>query len=374
MEFTINRNVLLDNLSKANKIVDYKTYNPVLMGILIDVKDEKIVIKSTNNSLSFKSILSSENSGLKITTPGQVLIKGKYVLEMLRRLEDKNVTLITVETNELTIKTEKIEFNCGILDSSDYPLIGFKERGNEVFLNSLKFKKILSQTITSIDENNKKIILTGMNFRINKQIMYISTTDMHRISQKTMKLDLKTTLNINVTIPYKTVVELMRLLDNTNNNFKMIVSDGYLTFVIDDIFFQTNLIDGQYPVVEGVFPKDFNLSLLVNQRSFLKALHRADFANESGTSPIINLDIQKERIVLKSDLFEIGNLEEEFIDFTSNTDFPLTINFNSKYLIDALKTFESEEIELHFISSTKPLLINQKNDDSLKQVILPTQS
>lgn len=370
MEFTINRNVLLDHLNKANKIIDFKALNPTLTGILLDADRDQLTITSTNNSLSFKAILNVGNSQLEVVTPGKLLLKGKYILEMLRRLDQDIVTLVNIENSELTIKTNNIEFNCGLLEYEEYPLLGFKERGTEVVINPIEFRRALSQTIVSIDEWNKKIILTGMNFRLQDSKLLISATDMHRISQKRIALDVPSSLQFNVTVPYKTVVELMRLLDNAKT-LKIVVSEGYLTFIMDNIVFQSTLIDGQYPIVEGVFPKDFNLTLKVNQKVFLKALNRADLSAETGLAPIINLNIQPTKMVMKADLVEIGNFEEDFFDFESDVATPMTINFNLKYLIEAIRSF-NDNLELKFVGSTNPLLITQTNDENLKQVILPT--
>lgn len=372
MEFLINRSAFLESLSKANKVIDVKNINPSMGGVLIDVELDKITVVSTNGILSFKAILTNNNSDLEVKKPGKILIKTKYVLEMLRRLEEKEITLIVVEKNELKIKTEKIEFNVGILDPEDFPLIGFRDKGIEIDINPIEFKRAISQTIVSIDEWNKKIALTGMNFRIKNQKMFVSTTDMYRISQKVIKLDnLVDDVAVNVTIPHKTIIDLPRLLDNVKK-FKMVVSETSVTFIMDDSYFQTNIIDGQYPIVESVFPQDFNLNLKVNTKSFLKSLNRADLPTDDGLSPTINLNIDQQKIVLKANINEIGNFEEEFTDFTTTSNSNLIINFNSKFLTEAIRTFDGEYIELKFVGPTKPIVINNQNDSDLKQIVLPT--
>lgn len=87
MNFSINRMVLLDNLSKAAKVIDYKNLNPSLSGIYLNVLNDQINVIATSGILSFKSILNNQNSDLEVKQKGKVLLKPKYVLEMLRRLE-----------------------------------------------------------------------------------------------------------------------------------------------------------------------------------------------------------------------------------------------------------------------------------------------
>lgn len=194
---------------------------------------------------------------------------------------------------------------------------------------------------------------------------------MYRISQKAIKPVIAPDGEIDITVPYKAISELLRLLDNSET-IKMVLTTTHATFIIRSICLQTTLIDGKYPSVEAAFPKEFNLTLNVKNRAFLKALSRADLANEGGLSPVINLNIEDKRIILKANFIEIGNFEEEFSDFDGQHESNLTINFNSRYLIEAIRSFSQDEIELNFINATSPLLICDKSNPTLKQVVLPT--
>ncbi|PPE05891.1 DNA polymerase III subunit beta [Williamsoniiplasma lucivorax] len=371
MEFIINRNSFFEELSKATKIIDYKTINPILTGVLIELTENKLVLISTNGILSLKTILNNENADLEVKQTGRILIKAKHILEILKRLDDDLITISVVENNEIKIKTTKTEFNLGILDADDYPLIGFREKGIELDLDSKEIKKAISQTIISINEWNKKITLTGMNFKTKDNHLLISTTDMFRISQKKIPLETNRIENINLTIPHVSIVDLSKIIEHTKK-FKILINEAQVTFILDNTIFQSNLIDGQFPNVEGVFPQEFTTTITVNSKTILKTLNRADIPTDDNLSPVINMQIQQNKILFKSLITEVGTFEEEFNNFTCEKFEELNINFNTKFLIEAIRSFDDEMIELNFINNVKPVVINKKGSEELKQVVLPT--
>ncbi|ATZ18388.1 DNA polymerase III subunit beta [Williamsoniiplasma somnilux] len=371
MQLSINRSIFLEELSKANKIIDVRSVVPLLGGILIEVDVDKMTIISSSGTLSYKSVLNQQNSDLEIKEIGRILIKSKHILDMLRKIEDDFIDLTSIENNELRISTKNIEFNINILDSEEYPLIGFREKGVKINIDPKSLKQALNQTTISIYEWNKKIALTGANFKTEENNLIISTTDMHRISYKKIYLQNQNVEDINIIIPYKTIIELPKFIEGAKN-IELVASEGYASFIIDNSIFQSNLIDGQYPKVEGVFPKEFTNTITVDSRKFLKTLSRADLPSDDGLAATINLKLTKEILFVRTNVAEIGNFEEEFKEFSIQGDGDLMINFNSKFLQEAIKTFEGEEIELKFVNSAKAVVINKKNEDNLKQVVLPT--
>jgi DNA polymerase-3 subunit beta len=198
-----------------------------------------------------------------------------------------------------------------------------------------------------------------------------SATDLFRISQKTIILSEKQNEEINITIPYKTLLELPKLLENAKT-LKIVNSDGYVTFIINNVLFQSNLIDGQFPNVGAAFPTDFSTVIYVESKKLLKTLNRADLPNDDGLPQIINLRLENDLIYVKSTVCEVGNYEEEFKEFKLEGTGNLVISFNSKFLLDALKTFDNEPIKLQFINATRPVVITKQSNEELKQVVLPT--
>lgn len=370
MVFTINKNFLHDELIKANKIVDPKANVPSLSGVLIEVNTDDIQIKSTNGSLSLKLTIDSGKHGLEIKEIGSLLIRAKYLIDILGKMDDTEVTLSVIESNLLKINGVKNEFNLSILNYEDFPLIGFRENGVSLDIDNSELKKSISQTIISVFEYNQKVFLTGLNFNVEGDSLYIAGTDSFRVSRKIVSLDKSFENRIVANIPYKSCLELIRILDD-KEKCKVIFFDDYVSFISNNVVFQTTVLEGTFPEMNNLFPTDFNTTVFVENKVFSKLISRADIPNDETSSTVVSLSLQGDIIYVKSSIPQIGSFEEEFKNFQLKGIDELTIGVNSKYILDALKSFETKTIEISFIDNKRPIVINSSEYKNLCQIILP---
>ncbi|AOG59957.1 DNA polymerase III subunit beta [Spiroplasma helicoides] len=370
MYFEINRNYFIDEISKCNRIVDYKSVSPALTGIFIEVDSDKISLVSTNQTLSIKTNIFADTNDLKIKETGSFLIRGKNFIEILRRMDDEVISMNKVETNLITLSGEKSEFMLNVMDEQDFPTISFKEIGSMIEVETSDIKKSLNQTIISVDEYNQKIVLQGINFQIDSSILYITGTDGKRVSRKKIELGEVYNDRFVANVPFKSVSEIMKLLSDKGKT-KILVSDNFVTFTINNSIIQSTVLEGNFPDVNGVFPKDFNSTIYVENKKFLKLISRADIPSEENSSTVVNFILSGETICIKSNIQQIGSFEEEFKEFELKGLEEQNIFFNSKYLLDALRSFETKTIEINFLDSKAPIVVVSSEDPSLSQIILP---
>ncbi|KAF5271434.1 hypothetical protein FQR65_LT17612 [Abscondita terminalis] len=318
--------------------------------IAIEVKNDEILLKSANESLSLKINLSFNE--VEIKEIGNVLVKPKYLIDILKKMDDEIVTLSSLEDNILKINGSKNEFLLNILDHNEFPILGFRESGSFVELKCQELKK-------------------GLNFNLEDKLLFLTSTDTHRISKKELIpiSMLKEEEKINVTVPYKTCLELLKLIPETGN-IKIYFNDNYISFIFEGVVLQSVLIEGIYPDVSKVFPDDFNTKLFVQNKTFLKLINRADISTEEEKQIKINLKLQGKSLYTKSNSVTIGSFIEEFNEFTIKGIDEFNIVINSKYILDALKSFSTEGIEIQINDSKKPIIVSSTEDESLKHVIM----
>ncbi|AGR41706.1 DNA polymerase III subunit beta [Spiroplasma diminutum] len=370
MFFSVNRLVLIDEINKCNRIIDPKIPTPSLSGILLEVEADKISLVSSNSSVSIKTVIDMGKSDLQIKETGNILIRGKYFLEILKRMDDDIINISSVENNLVSLSGEKSEFSLNILDFSDYPSIGFREKGDTVTVNNIDLKKSLNQTIVSVNEWNQKIVLAGLNFSLDNSMFYITGTDGFRVSRKRTNVLNEIPEKFETNIPHKSILELIKLLPE-KGECKIVSIDSHVTFIINNTIFQTTILEGQFPNVNAVFPTDFNTTLYMDNKKFFKLISRADIPSEDNASTVVNLILNNDSIFIKSNIHQIGSFEEVFKEFELKGLDEQNICFNSKYLIDSLKTFETKNIEINLIDSKKPIVISSSEDMNLSQIILP---
>ncbi|PPE04799.1 DNA polymerase III subunit beta [Entomoplasma ellychniae] len=367
MNIKINRQAFLDGINSASKIIDPKSLSPATTGVLIEVGVDKLTIISTNNSTSFKVELYKQNSDLEIITPGTILVKPKFIIDTLRKLENQFIKLSVFEESELEIITEKSSLKIGLLDPEDFPLLGFVENGLEITLSPVEFKNTINQLINSINPYKERTVLTGLNLKTKEDSIVFSATDLFKISLKKIPINTQGE-KINIIIPHKTLTELIKLIENVKK-LKIVVFDNYTTFVFDNKTFQSILVDGNYPDVESAFPSVFGTSIKVKTKKILKLLNRFELPFES-SDPTINLNIKKNEITLKTTVDSV-KYEETFNDFEFGGEEIEEVKFNTRFILEAIKTFDCEDLEIKFSLPSRMAVISSEEEPKLKQIILP---
>lgn len=374
MIVNIKRDKILDELLKVSRIISQKTLIPSLLGILIEVKKDKITFTTSDGDTSIKSeIMGNDLSSTRI---GSVFIKNKFIIEVIRKIEDEFIMLEVVEGNLIKIKASNFDSVLNTLNSSDYPHLSnliFETEGKEMNFTSTVLKEIISQTNFAIGEKEKRIVFNGLNIKTdqNNKELIITASDSFRLSCK--KIAYSNNYNFDVIIPGKFINEIGRLISENNQEIKMKITDKSVSVIINNTIVQTKIIEGKYPDTSKVIPTSFNISLTINNCELIKIIERASVLSNEAMKTIVTLKIKEQKVLVTSFTQEIGNTEEEIKDFkVEGAD--QTIAFNSKYILDALKAFKTKEITIKMIDETKPLIITANDDPTLQQLVLPIRS
>lgn len=368
MIITIKKNIILNELLKVSRIISQKTLIPSLLGILIEIKKNKIIFITSDGDISIKSEIIDND--LNITQIGSVLIKNKFIIEIIRKIEDEFITLEIIKENLIKIKANNFNSVLNTLNSVDYPKLFFETEGIEIFFTNELLKEIISQTSFAMGEKNKRIIFNGLNFKTDKNNneLIITATDSFRLSCKKIKYN--NNFKFDVIIPGKFIHEINRLISENKQEIKMKITNKSVGVNINNTIIQTKIIEGIYPNINKVIPTFFNTSLTINNNELIKIIERASILSNDKTTTIVTLKIKDQKVLISSFTQEIGNTEEEIKEFKiEGTE--QTIFFNSKYVLDALKSFKTKKITIKMIDETKPLIITANDDFSLQQLILP---
>ena len=189
MKFTIKKELLLDALSKVSKAISTKNLIPVLAGIKFELKKKKLVLTASDNDITIQTIIDAENDeDFKIDTEGSIIIQGKYILDIVRKLPDEYINLEVIDELKILIYTENREFNLNGISESEYPNIGLEESKKKIYIQSGVLKNIVYQTAFASSNEESKPVLTGINFNIVGDVLECNSTDSYRLARKVIKL------------------------------------------------------------------------------------------------------------------------------------------------------------------------------------------
>lgn len=372
MNFSIQQKNLLEHLNNVIKGISTKNLIPILNCIKFELTSEGLYLISTDNELAIKDFIpAKEIENIEVT--GEILLSGRYIYDIVRKLNNEIIKIEEVVDSQVLITTDSSSFKLNCNNVSEYPSIDLDFIDSPVIIDSGVFKTAINQTIFATSTQESRPILTGINFKINDNLMEITATDSYRLSKKRLLLDKTNIENVDIIIPNRNLLEIIKLITEDDKKIEMHIFSNKVVFKIDNLIVMTRLINGNYPDTNKLIPDSFELKVKVNLEKFYNAIDRASLLTSLEEKNIIKLETKKDIMIISSNIPEIGNVEER-LQINKNTKNDIKISFSSKYMLEAIKTFNSEEIELSFNGEIKPIIINYVDNNDLIQLILPIRT
>ena len=374
MKFTIKKEVLMEAINKVSKAISSRNVIPVLAGIKFELTSKKLVLTASDNDITIQTFINCDDEDIiKVKEEGSIIIQGKYISDIVRKLPDKYINIEVVDELKILIYTENSEFNLNGISESEYPNIDLGESKSHIELSPSVLKEIVNQTAfaTSIDEN--KAILNGINFNITGNMLECNATDSYRLARKVIKLDKVSKENQNIVIPSRNLVEFTRIIDDSDEMIEIHIFNNKILFKYQNLLFQSRLINGTYPNTSNLLPKDYLVKLHFNINQFYDVVDRVSILTSDKDKNTVTLETDGNNLIMKSSSAEIGRVEEK-MTVEKDQDIDVKVSFSSKYMMDALKSFNTETVELHFVGEIKPILLKSSEDESLTQLVLPIRT
>ncbi len=377
MNFTIDREVLLENLNVISRGLPAKSPMPILTGIKLDVTTTDLYMTSSNTDISVETFVT--DSSLAIEKPGKTVVPGRFFIDIIRKINSKKVSLCLVDDKVLVIKADRGEYKLHIMDPLDYPNIDFVSLENPLVLPAERVKTLIKQTSFATATSEKKPILTGVHLKLDGTKLTAVATDSFRLSQTIM--DVEEYKPFKITVPNKSLDELSKAIDNYNENVTLYFSVNKLLVKFKNVLFQTRLLDGNYPDTSRLIPASYPIILKFNKDELLEAVERVSLlsprdkmSSSEIAYSIIKLTVSKDHsVVISTTNSAIGDAHEELLPTDTQISGPLTIGFSSRYLVEALRSFESTEVALNCSEGIRPFIITGEKDVNLTQLILPVR-
>ena len=374
MKFTIKKDLLLDALSKVSKAISTKNLIPVLAGIKFELKKKKLTLTASDNDITIQTTIESVNDDeFKIDSEGSIIIQGKYILDIVRKLPDQYINVEVIDELKILIYTENSEFNLNGISESEYPNIGLEESKKKISINAGVFKSIVNQTAFASSNEEGKLVLTGINFNIVGDVLECNSTDSYRLARKIVKLDRESEENYNIVIPSKNIVEFSKILGDDEDTVELHIFNNKILFKNNNLKFESRLISGTYPNTANLLPDDSLLVISTKLNDFYDVIDRVSILTSDKEKNIVTLETTDEYLILRSSSAEIGRVEEK-MPITKNNDENIKISFSAKYMMEALRSFSTETVDIHFVGEIKPILIKSSEDTSLTQLVLPIRT
>lgn len=364
MKLIFQKDSLLNGINIVSKAIPSKTTMSILECILIDATTNEI--KLTGNDMEL---------GIETKVEGDILEKGKIALdaklfyEIIRKLSDgeSNVVITSDERFNTTIECESSLFTIQGKDGEEFSYLPYIEKEQYISLSQFTLKESIRQTIFSTAPNDSNKMMAGELLEVKEDNLKIVSLDGHRISIRNIKLK-DCYANIKVIVPGKTLSEISKILTGDNEKEVLIYfSRNHVLFEFESTIVVSRLIEGEYFKIDHMLSSDYETKVKINKRDFMDNIDRAMILiRDSDRKPII-LNVEENNINMKVKS-SFGSMNGDVMAHKTGKD--IMIAFNPKFLMDALRVIDDEEVELYMMNPKSPCFI--RNDEgSYIYLILP---
>lgn len=372
MKFVVNRELLLATLQNVSRGLSDKKPMPVLTGIKITVEKHRIIFVTTNKEISIQVIL-EENNDVVIDETGVCVVPGKYFLEIVKKLEGKEVEFTLFESTTIKIISDRSNFTLVTYDGSNFPSIAFDSIETPIHLDAQMLKNVIKQTSFAAATSEARIVLTSVNFKFYGNKLEITATDSFRLARKNIEFDDNFDSKI-INIPSKSLEELSKIIEDSHEDIELYVENQSILFKYRNVSFTTRLVEGVYPDTSSLFPKGQMLAIKFNKNELLAAIDRASLFTNSDNLSIVKLSLTDDKTVeVSSNSTEMGKVVDAIYPLEVSEALNFQIAFSTRNLSEAIKSFESQSILMKFTGEIKPAVIVGEKEDDLIQLLLPVR-
>lgn len=364
MKIKINQNELNKGINIVQKAVSLRTPLPILSGILLEAKDDMLVLTATDLDLGIKTSYPCE-----IEEEGSIVVQSKLIGDFIRKLpSNANVFINTLDNNSIEIKCLNSEINILGNSADEYPDNTFENDGSIFKMKSESLKDLIRYTYFAAAQENLKPIFTGCLIEIKNNICIFVALDGYRMAVKKEPIEFGG--EVSVVVPSKTLIEILKIIEEDKEEVEITVSESHISFKLENTIIISNLLDGKFMDYEGIIKENF-VSVVKADSSYIRdSVERASLLARDDKNNLIVLDIKDESMQINSSS-EYGNVEEKVPVEKEGED--LKIGFNSKYLLDFLRVEGNEKIEFKFVGKNNPCFISEEGKQDYIYMVLPVR-
>jgi DNA polymerase-3 subunit beta len=360
MEIKFNNYDLKQSLNLVKGGVENNTNHQILASVLFEIKDNTLTLNTNDSELEIKTTkkLTNNANNTKFT------LKLNDLLNIVLRIDDNEDVIFILEDDHIKMINQKNKFILNTLNNENFhTTINENELQELTKVDKKILLNLIKKTSFSIANDNPQQFLNGLFLEITNNEINAITSDGHRLSIASYKQENQ--INSGVIIPKKTISEISKLLEQTDDDFvEIAIDDNNITLKNQNTILKSKLIGGNFPDYKAIIPKNIDSEIIIDKESFKKALKQSELF--TGENKTINLEFNNGELAISANS-EKGNAKT-IIDF-ENFSGELKVSFNVAYLIQTLQNISEEKVVFAINSIDSNMLVlygeNNPNDKYL---------
>ena len=379
MQITLGKSDLISALQIVSKGLSTKPQTPILSGIYMTAKEGQLELQSTNYELGFIVTIPAE-----IHMVGTAVLPGKYLTEFARKLPAEEVSIDTESSDGLAvIKSGTARFTLRTMETTDFPVLQCMEGTLQFTIKDRTLARLVKKSAFAClreEQRDRRPIFTGCQLEVEGREVTFAATNVHRLAVKSEMLE-EDAGSIRVIIPARFLEEVTRTITGeVASDIHVTCSYNQISMSSDNIYMTSRLIEGAFPDYRRVIPTEENIRTRVtlDAATFASAVERASLIARTDQYNIVKLAFEPGLMRISSNSPEIGEAEETIPAEVTGDD--VTIAFNASYLMDAVKSLDSDTFILSLQGTNaqgmnlSPITIREEVDLNYVYVVTPVRT
>jgi DNA polymerase-3 subunit beta len=363
MKFICQQQALSQAINMVSKAVSGKTTLPILSGIFFEAKDGQLKLIGNDLNLSIETYIEAE-----VVEAGNTVIPARLFTELIKKLPDSDVTFDINDANVATISCEDSDFKIVGLPGNEYPELPIIEEEKTIAIDKTLFCNMIRQTSFAISQDESRPVLTGALLEMNDGKLSMVAIDGFRMAIKNATI--KSNLSSKAVVPGRTLNEINKLFSGSDakGDLKISFDDKQALFSTNQLRIYSRLLAGEFINYNQILPSEHKSTVRVDTDKLLTSIDRSFLMARENKNVAIKLDIKDDYLTISSNSEMGSSMEKIHIKLEGHD---LEIGFNPKYLMDALKIIDSEEVYLEFNNNVSPCIVKPVDNDYYTYLVLP---
>ena len=363
MKISCLRTDLVTAVSNVSRAVSAKATIPALEGVLIKAYVEKLNISGYNLEIGITTDMDAT-----IMQEGEIVLSARLFLDIVRRLPEEILTIETDDRMVTYITCGQVDYQIVGMSSVEYPDLPSFQQTDSISINAKLLRDMIRQTVYAVSDNLSKPIYTGSLFEIKNKVMNIVAIDGFRMAIRSEAVESES--NTSFVVPGKTQMEVLKLLTNDEENIEILVGQRHITFKINTYSVISRLIEGTFLDYQSTIPATEKTELVINTRKMIESVERMSLLNSDRIQSPVRCKFNENEIRLScasavgraNDVISVPIIGES-----------LEIGFNNRYMLEALKNTDTDEVKLVLNGPVSPIVLKPVKGDSFLSIVVPVR-
>ncbi len=364
MKFTCSQNNFLEAVLTVQKAVSARSSTLLLEGILLETQKDVLKLVGTNLDLGIETYIEAD-----IREEGSVVIPSRLLSEIIRKLPDAEIEVTLLGNYSVKIVCLNSLVTLQGFAPDEYPSLPDISESEPIEISKMLLAKMIRETIFAVATDESRPVLTGSLLEVEDGEVTMVSLDGYRLALQKGRIE-SSAGHRKVIIPGKSLGEIGRIIDGSDDNISITISDRHVLFDLGYTRIISRVLEGEFINYRQIIPEDYRTRVKVDTKILTSSIERASLIAREGKNNLIKLNLQDQKMTITANS-ESGQVYEEIPVLLEGKD--LEIAFNARYFMDMLKAIPDQEICMDLTTNVSPCVIRPIKGSDYTYLLLPVR-